>query len=560
MLTKIRCWKLKTALIALGITTATAAPVLISDIGLAQVPEPTTPPTTTPTTPSTTTGATNFPDVSPDYWAQPYIQALAARNIITGFPDGTYRPNQAVERAEFAAMIQNAFNQNQVRQLEPGGFKDVPSSYWAASAIQEAYQTGFMSGYPGNLFLPNQQIPKVQAIVALANGLGLTASGTTENILATYYVDASAIPNYATEPVAAATQANIVVNYPDVKVLNPLTPLSRAEAAALIYQALVRIGQAQPLPSNVAAASYIVAGTAGGTQTNQDIVSLAASSTSFTNFTTLLKAAGLADILQEPGPYTVFAPTDEAFAAIPQETLQQLLQPENRETLIRILRYHVIPGELTANELSEGELKTFDGVPVNIQVDSATNQVTVNNASVVQPNIQATNGIIHAVNQVLIPPNIGQAQQPTPDDEPGVSPGRATRGGSSYIGVGANIGIIGESDLGDTNFAAFTKIGLSRYISVRPSASIGSDPVVLVPVAFDFGQLFVSPLGEGFSISPYIGAGVAIEVSDDVDVGFLLSGGVDVPLGTRFTATGGVNAAFLDDVDLGITLGIGYNF
>ncbi len=91
-------------------------------------------------------------------------------------------------------MIQKAFNQNPTRQLSQGGFRDVPASYWAGSAIQEAYETGFMSGYPNNNFLPNQQIPKVQAIVALTNGLGLNAGDTTINVLSTYYSDASEIP------------------------------------------------------------------------------------------------------------------------------------------------------------------------------------------------------------------------------------------------------------------------------------------------------------------------------------------------------------------------------
>jgi len=77
-----------------------------------------------------------------------------------------------------------------------GTFTDVPPDYWA-SAIEEAYETGFMGGYPGTLFLPNQEIPKVQAIVALANGLNLTASGSALDIVSTYYTDARAIPTYA---------------------------------------------------------------------------------------------------------------------------------------------------------------------------------------------------------------------------------------------------------------------------------------------------------------------------------------------------------------------------
>jgi uncharacterized surface protein with fasciclin (FAS1) repeats len=552
----------KVALLVLGMTAATITPIVISTPASSQNTVPSTTPSATPTPTSTV----NLSDVSSDYWARPFIQVLAQNNVISGFPDGSFRPNQAVTRAEFAALIQKAFNnQNRVRQLSPGGFSDVPAGYWAASAIQQAYETGFLAGYPGNVFLPNQQIPKVQAIVALTNGLGL--SGGDPSTLSTYYNDASAIPEYAAGSVAAATQGNLVVNYPDVKQLNPQQPLTRAEAAALLYQALARQGRLQPIASNLPASQYIVAGTPGGTQTGTDIVSLAASSNSFTTLTSLLKTAGLADILQQPGPYTVFAPTDEAFAALPTATLQQLQQPENREALIRILRYHVVPGTVTSNQLSAGELKTFGERPVNIQIDAANNQVAVNNARVIQADVKASNGVIHAINQVLIPPdiNVSQLNQPptgTDGATPDVTVGRATRGGRSYVGVAGNIGLSGnDTALSDGNFTAISKLGLTNYLSVRPSVIFGDDTIFLVPLTLDFPQRTAGSVGEEtFSISPYIGAGIAIEANLDTDIGLLLTGGVDVPLGNRFTVTGAVNAAFMDQTDVGLLLGVGYNF
>ncbi len=557
----------KVALLVLGMTAATITPIVISTPASSQNTVPSAP--STPSTPSATpapTSTVNLSDVSSDYWARPFIQVLAQNNVISGFPDGSFRPNQAVTRAEFAALIQKAFNnQNRVRQLSPGGFSDVPAGYWAASAIQQAYETGFLAGYPGNVFLPNQQIPKVQAIVALTNGLGL--SGGDTSTLSTYYNDASAIPEYAAGSVAAATQGNLVVNYPDVKQLNPQQPLTRAEAAALLYQALARQGRLQPIASNLPASQYIVAGTPGGTQTGTDIVSLAASSNSFTTLTSLLKTAGLADILQQPGPYTVFAPTDEAFAALPTATLQQLQQPENREALIRILRYHVVPGTVTSNQLSAGELKTFGERPVNIQIDAANNQVAVNNARVIQADVKASNGVIHAINQVLIPPdiNVSQLNQPptgTDGATPGVTVGRATRGGRSYVGVAGNIGLSGnDTALSDGNFTAISKLGLTNYLSVRPSVIFGDDTIFLVPLTLDFPQRTAGSVGEEtFSISPYIGAGIAIEANLDTDIGLLLTGGVDVPLGNRFTVTGAVNAAFMDQTDVGLLFGVGYNF
>ncbi|MBD2339589.1 S-layer homology domain-containing protein [Calothrix sp. FACHB-156] len=568
----------KSSFLALGVIAATLTPIVISIPASAQNTFPSTGKTTSgntaqATTPPATTAqaTTNLSDVGSDYWASPFIQALAQRNVIAGFPDGTFKPNQAVTRAQFAAMIQKAFNQNTVRQLPTGGFSDIPANFWAADAIREAYETGFMSGYPGNVFLPNQQIPRVQAIVAITSGLGLTSNDNASNVLNTFYSDAAAIPSYAVNSVAAATQANIVVNYPEVKQLNPQQSLTRAEAAAILYQALVRQGQVQPIASNLPAASYIVAGTTTGTTQpgGTDIVSLAASSSSFTTLTSLLKTAGLAETLQQAGPYTVFAPTDQAFAALPPGTLQQLQQPENREALIKLLRYHVLPGQLTSSQLSTGQVKTIEDEAVNVQVDAANNQIAVNGARVIQANVQASNGVIHAINQVLIPPNL-TGQQPGGTTGGGttgggttgtVTPGRTTLGGPSYIGVGGNIGLTGTNALSVGNFSVISKLGLTRNISVRPSAIFGDNTLVLVPVTLDFRPQAEPVTGQQrFPIAPFIGAGVAIDTSGDTDIAPLVTGGIDVPLGSRFTATGSVNAAFFDETSVGLILGVGYNF
>ncbi|KST63698.1 fasciclin domain-containing protein [Mastigocoleus testarum] len=560
-------WSFKNIyLLAFGLTIVTVSPVLLSEPSVAQLKNRNSESILSQSQFSSTV----FSDVPASFWASPFIRALVQRQIITGFPDGTFKPERPVERAEFAAMLEKAFNQNPVRQLSTQGFSDVPADYWAASAIKEAYETGFMLGYPGNVFQPNQEIPKVQAIVALSNGLRLTAAKPVTETLNTYYTDVFAIPTYAQSSVAAATEASMVVNYPDAKTLNPTENLTRAEAAALIYQALVNQGQAQPLAANLPAASYIVAGTPGPTQAKNDIVSIASSSDSFSTLTSLLQSANLADILQQPGPYTVFAPTDAAFAALPPETLQELQQPENKELLVKILRYHVVPGRLSADQISAGELQTLEGQPVNIQVDSSKNQIAVNATNVIQADIDASNGVIHAVNQVLIPPDFDGTQKSETEtktetaDSNGadLEPGRATRGGSSYIGVGGNIGLGGETALGEGSFAAISKIGLTRRFSARPSVIIDDDPVILLPLTFDFSpRTTPSVAGRSFNVSPYLGAGVAIETSDDADVGFLLTGGIDVPLGDRFTVNGSANAAFLDDdTDVGLLLGIGYNF
>ncbi|MTJ14195.1 DUF1565 domain-containing protein [Anabaena sp. UHCC 0187] len=191
-----------------------------------------------------------FNDVQEGYWAKAYIQALASQNIIAGFPDGSFKPNEPVTRAQFAAIINKAFKPSATRTAIT--FKDVKSNYWAYSAIQIASSSPFLSGYPDLTFKPEQQIPRVQALVALANGLGLTAN--TQTVI-NFYTDAGQIPDYALGPVAAATSRQLVINYPTVQQLAPVRPATRAEIAAFIYQALVNAGRAQAINS-----PYLVTG------------------------------------------------------------------------------------------------------------------------------------------------------------------------------------------------------------------------------------------------------------------------------------------------------------
>ncbi len=139
-----------------------------------------------------------------------------------------------------------------------------------------------------------------------------------------------------------------------------------------------------------------------------------------------------------------------------------------------------------------------------------------------------------------------------------IQPGRATRSGSSYIGVGGNIGLTGDTRLGEGSFAVISKIGLAQNLSARPAALVGDNTVFLVPLTVDFPQenLEITQV----NVAPYIGGGVAISTGRDSTVGALISGGVDVPLSPQITATGGVNVSFIDKTDVGLLVGVGYNF
>jgi hypothetical protein len=159
---------------------------------------------------------------------------------------------------------------------------------------------------------------------------------------------------------------------------------------------------------------------------------------------------------------------------------------------------------------------------------------------------------------------IGKNQSPSKQiAQADINPGRVTRGGYSYVGVAGNIGIGGgDSALGDGNFAVTSKIGLTRTISVRPSAVFGDNTAILIPVTYDFSvQSSEDPFAEPLPFAPYVGVGAAIKTGNDESrIGFLVSGGIDVPLNQQFTATAAVNAAFFDQTDVGLLLGIGYNF
>lgn len=207
--------------------------------------KPKEPPKPAPTQPITQ--PIKFLDVPDDFWARPYIDALSARSIITGFAGKYFRPTQPVTRAEFATLLQEAFNINPP-QIAANKFKDVPSDFWATPAIDLATKSRFLKGYPGDVFRPEQEISRAQALVALASGLNLATKSSPTQTLQSYQ-DAAQIPKYATEKIAAATEAGLVVNHPNPKLLNPNGAATRAEVAAIIYQALVRSGRVEPIQS-----------------------------------------------------------------------------------------------------------------------------------------------------------------------------------------------------------------------------------------------------------------------------------------------------------------------
>lgn len=133
----------------------------------------------------------------------------------------------------------------------------------------------------------------------------------------------------------------------------------------------------------------------------KNIVEIAAGAADFSTLVAAVKAAGLVETLSGKGPFTVFAPTNEAFAALPDGTLEMLLKPENKEKLTKILTYHVVGAKVMAADVKPGEVATVEGSKVTIK--AAGGKVMVDDATVVKTDIVASNGVIHVIDKVIMP-------------------------------------------------------------------------------------------------------------------------------------------------------------
>jgi len=154
--------------------------------------------------------------------------------------------------------------------------------------------------------------------------------------------------------------------------------------------------------SMVLAVAIALAACAGGQKMNKDIVDTAVGAGSFETLVAAVKAGDLVETLKGKGPFTVFAPTDEAFAKLPAGTLETLLKPENKSKLVSILTYHVVPGKVMALDVVNlKSAKTVNGQDLTIKVDGGT--VMVDNAKVIKTDIACSNGVIHVIDTVVLP-------------------------------------------------------------------------------------------------------------------------------------------------------------
>jgi uncharacterized surface protein with fasciclin (FAS1) repeats len=195
-----------------------------------------------------------------------------------------------------------------------------------------------------------------------------------------------------------------------MKIMRRTTLVAVAAAAALTLAACSSSGDDTATSEPSAAASEEAA--AETDMANEapasagTLVDVAAAAGQFTTVLAAAEAAGLVDTLNGAGPFTVFAPTDEAFAALPAGLVDALLLPENKDVLAKILTYHVVPGTVMAADIADGEVATVEGQNVTL---STADGVTVNGAKVIQADVVADNGVIHVIDAVIVPPDVDPA-------------------------------------------------------------------------------------------------------------------------------------------------------
>jgi uncharacterized surface protein with fasciclin (FAS1) repeats len=147
-----------------------------------------------------------------------------------------------------------------------------------------------------------------------------------------------------------------------------------------------------------------IAGNHPGSKAKADIVDLAVATEDLSTLVAAVKAGGLVETLKGDGPFTVFAPTNEAFAALPEGTLESLLKPENKDMLVQILTYHVVPGKVKSTDLKDGmKATTVEGSDVKVKIDK--DGVKINDARVTNADIKASNGVVHVIDKVIMPPS-----------------------------------------------------------------------------------------------------------------------------------------------------------
>jgi hypothetical protein len=182
-----------------------------------------------------------FTDVPKQFWGETYITELRKIGVLDDFGTGKFDPSKEITRGEYAKMLDRAFADKPVTAAT-SSFKDIPTDYPRKEAVDKSVQLGFMNGYSPTKFAPNQVIPRYQLQISLAKGLKLPVPGSSDTVLSKF-TDASQMPTFAREKMAAAVEAGFTIKDQSTDLLKPVQNATRADAAALIYEVLVKEGK-----------------------------------------------------------------------------------------------------------------------------------------------------------------------------------------------------------------------------------------------------------------------------------------------------------------------------
>jgi hypothetical protein len=178
------------------------------------------------------------------HWARQCIEYLSRQGIMTPFPDGSFRPSLPMTRSDFATILARAFPESPfIRTYQDNTYADVSDTNWAIMPIRYTYETNFLSGFPVGTFAPQENVLRLHVVLAIASGLNAYfPSQSAETILRQSFNDADQIPPYARDVVAAAIEDRLVVSFPSVRQFSPQQVASRGEIAASLCQAQGSLG------------------------------------------------------------------------------------------------------------------------------------------------------------------------------------------------------------------------------------------------------------------------------------------------------------------------------
>ena len=316
------------------------------------------------------TALADFYDVPASHPNAVAINFIAEADIVHGHQDGSFQPNAGLNRADFIKIMVNAaFDQATIDDCDTSQltYPDVMSGDWYAPFVCVGTKEGIINGYADGTYGGSNHVNYAEA---------------SKIILETF--------NLSTVSAAGAwyekyTQAMVGYNAVPRMGISAADNLTRGEMAQIIFN----------LNSNTSL-------NIGSEETAEmNIVETAVATESLSTLVAAVTAGELVETLSAEGPFTVFAPTNDAFAAI-QDTVDTLLMPENKSDLQNVLTYHVVAGSYTAADLSDGmEIETVQGQKLTVSIVDET--VTINGAQVVLADVGTSNGVVHVIDTVLVP-------------------------------------------------------------------------------------------------------------------------------------------------------------